>query len=1443
MPIDPQNILSRLSAVSIADAAAIRRALSTLPTNPREAELAPLIKRLELAEQRTKARAASVPTPRFDQDLPVIARRHDIARAIRDHQVVIVAGATGSGKTTQLPQICLSLGLGVRGTIAHTQPRRLAARAVASRIAHELNVNLGEEVGFKVRFNDRSGPRTLINLVTDGVLLAEATGDSGDPLLLAYDTIIIDEAHERSLNIDFLLGYLKNLLPKRPDLKLIITSATIDPRRFSDHFGGPSVAPVITVEGRTFPVELRYLPGDERDFLSGQVDNTLIVDAVGELCSPKLPMGDILVFLPGEREIRAAARAVQAAGFSSADVLPLYSRLSESEQDRVFSPSPPGRRKIVLSTNVAETSLTVPGIRYVVDAGLVRLDRYDPKRKVSCLPIEPVSIASADQRAGRCGRVAEGVCIRLYDEAHLRARPRFTDPEILRTDLASVLLRCKSLNLGPVESFPFIDPPAPASVRDGLDTLFELHALDSRDQAAPLTPVGRRLATLPVDPRVGRMLIESADRNCLPELLVLAAALESQDPLQRPPAMQAQADAAHASFKSESSDFTTLLNLWRLYHEYARGDDADSPGPARWCREHFVSIARMREWTDLFFQLAGAARDAGLLSKSQPLDPSAIPHASPEALHRSLLAGLLTSVCCRDDAADSFQYRAVRGNLVHIFPGSGLFKKRPKWILAAELVQTTKLYARTVAPIDPSWIVEAAPHMLDANVEGPHIDPETSEPSCFQTLKLAGLTVQPRRRVNLSQADPAAARALLIDKLLIDNQHPSPLDFVRHNADVLSQAEQLRARLRSTDELIDRAALFTRFDAIIPKPVASRADLDRWYVSLRRENPAAPDPLRFTLQQAVRPAAHAALDSALFPDQLTLASSSDEFLCPLTYRLAPGKDSDGVTARLPLLALPLIAPHRCSWGVPGWLTESIASLIKQLPRAERSSLETAWQSSAADSTISEKDRPRRIASDLAGLVSFAESPLPEALSEAVEIALSVTIPPALWPISALSDYLLLRLEVTDHKGQVIAHGRDAKALQTRLAQRIERAQAVAQRKAFARSNIKSWDFPDLPDSVARQSDHADAIDEENEQALGPDDPRSTAASSAPSAIAYPALIDQRTHVNLTLEADQSRAEAITRLGVRRLFVLSARDELLLRIDALPNITEIERWFSSGGGSGGGLGTPGDLRDDLMCITCERVFLAGQAPIRTREAFELRKETGWGRLGQTLIDTATLVAKVLEPRFLVAKRLSSGTNRLWAASIADIREHAAYLMPQGFLHTLPWERLQRYPLYAQAMRQRLLNLREDGSGAESDALAQLAPYHKRFTAYVARQLAIRQEEAAAALAEGDHTASIKSTANLARAVPASRRAAPTVNLDAGHYSLQPGSLSPAAEAYRWALEEFRVALFAPALLGSPEAAAKASDRKKLDELAKKLDEPGAKANTIRRENAPRAIKSP
>ncbi len=1424
MPIDPQSILSRLNAVSIAEAAAIRRALTALPTTPREADVAPLIKRLELAEQRTQTRAASVPTPRFDQDLPVIARRSDIARAIRDHQVVIVAGATGSGKTTQLPQICLSLGRGVRGTIAHTQPRRLAARAVASRIAHELNVNLGEEVGFKVRFNDRSGPRTLINLVTDGVLLAEATGESGDPLLLAYDTIIIDEAHERSLNIDFLLGYLKGLLPKRPDLKLIITSATIDPRRFSDHFGGPAIAPVITVEGRTFPVELRYLPGDERDFLSGQVDNTLIVDAVSELCSPKLPVGDILVFLPGEREIRAAARAVQAAGFSNADVLPLYSRLSESEQDRVFSPSLPGRRKIVLSTNVAETSLTVPGIRYVVDAGLVRLDRYDPKRKISCLPIEPVSIASADQRAGRCGRVAEGVCIRLYDEAHLRSRPRFTDPEILRTDLASVLLRCKSLNLGPIESFPFIDPPAPASVRDGLDTLFELHALNSRDQAAPLTPVGRRLASLPVDPRVGRMLIESADRNCLPELLVIASAIESQDPLQRPPAMQAQADAAHATFKSESSDFTTLLNLWRLYHEYARGDDADAPGPARWCREHFVSIARMREWTDLFFQLAGAARDAGLLSKSQPLDPGNIPHASPEALHRSLLAGLLTSVCCRDDAADSFQYRAVRGNLVHIFPGSGLFKKRPKWILAAELVQTTKLYARTVAPIDPTWIVEAAPHMLDANVEGPHIDPETSEPSCFQTLKLAGLTVQPRRRVNLSQADPAAARALLIDKLLIDNQHPSPLDFRHHNADVLSHAEQIRARLRSTDELIDRAALFTRFDAIIPKPIASRVDFDRWYTTLRREKPGTPDPLRFTLLQVVLPTAQAALDPALFPDQLTLETADDEFVCPLTYRLSPGKDADGVTARLPLLALPLIAPHRCAWGVPGWLSESIASLIKQLPRAERSALEAAWQASAADATVSEKDRPRRIALDLAGLMTFAQAPLPEALSEAADIALGVSIAPSLWPISALPDYLLLRLEITDHTGQIIAHGRDAKALQTRLAPRIERAQAVAQRKAFARTNIKSWDFPDLPDSVARQSENADAGDDEHDDSPSSDASHATSASSTASTVAYPALVDQRTHVNLTLEADQSRAEAITRLGVRRLFVLSARDELLLRIDALPNITEIERWFSSGG-SGGGLGTPGDLRDDLMCITAERVFLAGQSPIRTREAFELRKETNWGRLGQTLIDTANVLAKILEPRYLVAKRLSSGTNRLWAASIADIREHAAYLMPQGFLHTLAWERLQRYPIYAQAMRQRLLNLREDGSGAESEALAQLSPYHKRFTAYVARQLAIRQEEAAAAVAEGDHTAAMKSNTNLARAVPASRRAAPTINLDAGHYSLQPGSLSPAAENYRWALEEFRVALFAPTLLGSPEAAAKAADRKKLDELVKRLDQSG------------------
>jgi ATP-dependent helicase HrpA len=1404
--IDLTKLAPRLEGVMLEDLPALRAALGNLSHSSPASVVDAFIQRLERSEKRVAARRSLAPTPRFDQELPVIARRREIADAIRDHQVVILCGETGSGKTTQLPQICLSLGRGVRGLIGHTQPRRLAARAVATRIAAELSTPLGRQVGFKVRFGDQTSGETMIKLMTDGILLAEATGGAGsadgtgggrDQDLLRYDTIIIDEAHERSLNIDFLLGYLKRLLPRRPDLKVIVTSATIDPARFSDHFGGPTVAPVLMVSGRTFPVEMRYSPVSDRDEITGEVDNQAIVDAAHELCSPRLVEGDILVFLPGEREIRDAEAALRRDGPSGAEILPLYSRLTEQEQDRVFKPSAPGRRKIVLATNVAETSLTVPGIRYVIDAGLVRLARYDPRKKVQRLPIEMVSQASANQRSGRCGRVAAGVCIRLYSEAAFNAQPVFTDPEIRRTDLSAVILRAKAMDLGPVNEFPFLDMPSATAIRDGCETLFELGALETKYPDGEITPVGRSLAQLPVDPRVGRMLIGGRDFRCMPEMLVLAGALETQDPLQRPAGRETAADIAHSAFKSEKSDFITLLNLWRMFDmEVRRGRESSAQA---WCREQFVSAARMREWIETAEQLRDAAIDAGLADE-RSADVRAVGEADEASVHKALLTGLITSVCCRDDAGGGYEYNGIRGNKCSIFPGSCLFKKRPKWFVASEIVQTTKLYARTLGPIEPAWLEDAAPHMLTREVEGPHLDEVTGEPSCFERLTLTGLTVVPRRKASLSSADPVLARRVLIDRLLIGNEYPSAATFTHHNAKVLALAIECGAKLRLTEPPIDHARLREHFEKLIPASVVSRSRLDVWRHEAERREPRV---LFLSQNIVLKPEALDALDQSRFPTSLTITRASGEAAsCPISYRMASGKDTDGATVRVLLTDLPRIDADRTPWGVPGWLGEKVASLIKQLPKAERAKIEAVALATAK--TTDTKLALAAISEQIAGLMEFGKGPLAAALSETLDIAFGVTIAPAAWPLDAAPDYLTLRVEAIEPpkpgapsaEPTVCGAGRDVTELRTRLGPRIERALAAQARDRFARVAITSWDFGPLAPSIEQED----------------------------GTTAFTAIIDNRSSVALSLMEEQRYAEGCTRAGVRRLFVLAAKDELEQRSLALPNLSDLERWYTASPP----LGSAKDLHDALCCITCERVFMFGQPPIRDRDAFDERLQQQWGRLGQTLIDTSSFVGKVLEPRFLVAKRLSTGTNRLWAASIADIREHAAYLMPPGFLHLTPWDRLQRYPLYAQAMRQRLLNLREDGSGAETQLLATINPWHKRLTAWVSRAITAERQRAQAAGGPGGGGAGVGvgagGKARGGGAMPLSRRAAPTVNADAGLWALQPGALPAEMEVFRWAVEEFRLAVFsppgspAPPGSSSPDAAA-AKDTKRLETLAK------------------------
>lgn len=1265
--------------------------------------------------------------------LPVLERRSEIEDLIRRHQVVILCGQTGSGKSTQLPQICLdllrsqALGPGARGIIGHTQPRRLAARAVASRIAEEQHSALGTLVGFKVRFEDRTSRETRIKVMTDGTLLAEL---AGDPDLRAYSVLIIDEAHERSLNIDFLLGYLRRLLPRRPDLKVIITSATIDPRRFSDFLGGPLVAPVIEISGRSFPVEIRYArapSADDDDF--DRLEPEAVADAVDELTSPRFPPGDILVFLPGEREIRMAADAISRRR-TDADVLPLFSRLTNQEQDRIFHPSPTGRRRVILATNVAETSLTVPGIRSVVDAGLARINRYDASRKIQTLPVEPVSRASADQRAGRCGRVAAGVCIRLYSEESYRARAAFTPPEIRRTSLAGAILQMASLGLGPIADFPFLDPPDAEAIKDGHETLFELGAIDAPDATGTITPTGRRMARTPLDPRIARMVLGAEREGALAEILVLASALSIQDPRERPMARQEQADSAQAVFRHPTSDFLSLLNLWAQARH--AGETLSRGELFGWCREHFVSATRLREWIELHHQLRRVAEELSLTINTTP--------ASPDAIHRSLLTGLITHAACREGEAGSFDYRGVRGNTLQIFPGSVLFKKAPKWIMAAEVVHTSRVFARTVAAIDQRWLEDLASHMVKRQVTDHHLDSETGTPSAWERVTMSGIVIVPRRRIELASVDPEAARNIFIADALVDQRWTTDSPALCHNAIVFAHARAVEGKIRRTDALRSREDLVAWFDARLPKTITGPESLARWLADQPNHT------LELALSDVVTPSAFSATDTAIFPDVLDIEGIPEP--APLTYALAPGRDEDGVTLTLTLAGLARLNPDRPAWLVPGLLPELVLALVKQLPKAQRSALDSHPSPTSLAGT----------ARDIAELVDFASGPLSASLSNAVQILYALKVDPGLWPIRSLPPHLRLRLRVVDEHGKTLGEDRDLAPLLEGFAGRISKLQTQRRRSKFEQTGLTGWTFDELPESLIPEPG-------------GP--------------TMYPGLLDAGRSVTLTLFATPADAALHTPRGLRRLFALACAEELGYTFDALPIVQESVKAYKP-------LGSAEELQDAMICLTVERVFLAAQAPIRSGQQFEERLASGRGRLAQIARDTAQTIHTILEPRARVAHRLSGGTPRLWAASIADIREHAAYLMPRGFLLLVPWEHLRRYPAYAESMRQRLFALREEGSKAETDALRVFGPHWKKFTAWVAAQQSAERARLEA------HPATTQKPDARKAPLPQTRRSGQTVNLDAGEWAMLPGNLPGPVERYRWALEELRLGLFTPEL---------------------------------------------
>jgi ATP-dependent helicase HrpA len=1279
--------------------------------------------------------------------LPILERRAEIEEVIRAHGVVVVCGETGSGKTTQLPRICYEMGLAGKGMIGHTQPRRLAARAVAARIAEEMGERLGGLVGVKVRFQDQTTRETRIKLMTDGMLLAELAGDRE---LREYSTIIIDEAHERSLNVDFLLGYLKELRARRPEMKVIITSATIDPKRFSDYFGGAAAAPVIEVSGRMFPVEVRYRPTRDEQ----EVDAESIADAVAELTRASMPIGDVLVFLPGEREIRVAAEALRRRD-ADAEVLPLFARLTSAEQDRIFHPS--GGRRVILATNIAETSLTVPGIRFVVDTGLARQSRYDPERKVQRLPIEPVSRASANQRSGRCGRVAEGVCVRLYSEASYASRPAFTEPEIRRTNLAGVVLQMKVLDLGSVERFGFLDAPEASAIADAYETLFELGAIDAPRGEGRLTEVGRAMARLPLDPRVARMLIAAHAEGVESEIAILAGALSIQDPRERPLGRQEDADRAQLVFRDETSDFLTLLNLWDQYSHAVRemgGGDVRA-----WCRERFVNAARMREWWEVVRQLRDVVEEMEVPRGGAPAAPTSSPlrgdTCSPggrggDRIHRALLTGLISNVACREGDAGSFLYRGIRGNSVSIFPGSALFKKAPRWIMAAEIVQTTKLYARTVAKIELDWIEELAGHVLQRSVSDKHLDAETGKPSAWERVTMSGVVVVPRRRTDLAPIDPEGARGVFIREGLAECRWKTELAFMAHNRCVLERARQAEAKIRRRGLVRPSDEIAAWFAERVPASVNDPLSLERWLSGAERADPSV---LRLPLAFALQPAALAALDEAQFPSRMMFGESEGE----LHYVLAPGKDEDGVTLTTDVAGLAELDVERIAWMVPGRLAEVLQGLVKTLPKGARAALEA-------------KATGERVGVECAAVMEFGRGSIVGAFVEAIEVLYAVKVEAGQFAPKSLPPHLVMRVRVVDEHGKELAASRDTKELLERFEGRIRKARAARARSVFERRGVKSWDFGALPQSV--QVERGDG-----------------------TATMFPALVDEGESVRLTLIDSEQEALIATDHGMRRLYALACAGEVEHRITAMGEWDDMARQYQA-------LGTTAQLKDQLVCVVAARAFMAGKAPVRTREEFEARVQESWGRLAVVTREVVEVVARVLEARAKVAQRLSGGTPRLWAESVADIREQAAYLMPAGFLGNVGWEQLRSYPKYVEAMRERLFSLREGGSGSEKGALQQFGPYWKRFTAWVAAAMGAER-----AAGEEEERAKMKPGK---APLPQTRRNSPVVNVDAGAWAMTPGNLTPAVARYRWALEEARVVLFVPAMAGAGGATLKELD---------------------------------
>ena len=1250
-----------------------------------EGKLAQWLERFQTSVAKVEARRQSVPRIRYDDALPIAARRDEIKEAISKHQVVVIAGETGSGKTTQLPKICLEVGRGVHGLIGHTQPRRLAARSVATRVAEEIGTPLGELVGYQVRFEDHSGEQSLIKLMTDGILLAETQHDR---FLEKYDTLIVDEAHERSLNIDFLLGYLKNLLPRRPDLKVIITSATIDLERFSKHFND---APIIEVSGRTYPVDTWYRPlAAEQDENGEALFDDLSVEqgilrSLDEIEAHERAIGqrpgDVLVFLPGEREIREAAEVLRKANLRHTEVLPLYARLTPAEQQKIFRPA--GGRKIVLATNVAETSLTVPGIRYVIDSGTARISRYSYRAKVQRLPIEAVSQASANQRKGRCGRVEPGICIRLYSEEDFLARPEFTDPEILRTNLAAVILQMLHLRLGDISAFPFIEPPDGKAISDGFNLLQELSAVNRENQ---LTPLGRQLARLPIDPRLGRMLLEGAQQGSLAEVLVVVSVLSVQDPRERPMERQQAADQAHAQWKNPDSDFAALINLWHGFEAQRQALGANAL--RNWCRKNFLNYLRLREWRDAHRQLLLTCRDLQLpLNKLEAPEPAAAPTVTGEldqrarqavaaqderqqnaqtlknyaAVHKAILAGLLSQIGQKTEEGD---YNGARQRRFWLHPSSVIGRKRPQWVMAAELVETTKLFARMVAKIDPDWLEPLAPHLVKKNHLEPHWEKKRGQVVAFEQITLYGLIIVGRRPVHYGPIDPPAARELFIREGLVRGEINSRARCLSANRQLLEKLDELEAKARRRDILADEETLYGYYDARLPADIYQTASFETWY---KRES--AKNPQLLTMREEDVLAREASeITAQQYPDSLTIG----RLQLPLSYHFEPNHPRDGVTVRVPAPLLPQLPAERLDWLVPGLLEAKCVALVRGLPKALRKNFVPV---------------PDFVGAAQAKL-AFGEGSLPEALGRELQRMTGTRVPEEAWAEAAaqLDSHLKMNIEVVDARGKFLGEGRDLAELTARFAEASQAALALPASQGEAKP-VAARDFA--------------AVEQQTQQKI-----------AGLSLTVYPALVEEGGTVKEGRFPTQAEAEFQHRRALQRLLLQQLAEPAKYLRGKLPGLTDLGLLYRD-------LGRVDALVEDILLASLDSCILEGQSPL-PRDGAALaslaeQKRGSWAEHAERL---AKLTLEILKLWHGLQKRFKGRIDLAMAVALNDIKAQLGHLIYPGFVRQTPAEWLREYPRYLKAIEQRLDKV---GSQLQRDRVwsGELAGYWEQYQARAAK----------------------------------------------------------------------------------------------------------------------------